>query len=51
MNKTTPRPQRFKSVYLSECGTTMILGETYIVFIRMSDGLCERFSYEELGFK
>lgn len=28
----------------------MIFGDDYLVLVRVADGLCERFTYHELGF-
>lgn len=44
------RPQRFQTSYLPASGCLMILAEEFIVLIRMSDGLCARFTYAQLGF-
>lgn len=44
------RPQRFDTTYLTAGGCLMVMGETFVVLIRMSDGYCKRLTYTELGF-
>lgn len=39
----------FTTYYLTACGTLMIFGDDYFILVRVRDGLCERFTYEEFG--
>lgn len=40
----------FRTHYLTASGCLMILSDEYVVLVRISDGTCERFTYEQLGF-
>ena len=44
------KTQTFKSVYMTQAGLWMLIADDYVVIVRASDGLCERFTYEQLGF-
>ena len=43
------RPQRYRTHYFGATGVLMILAENFVTLVRMSDGYCKRFSYEQLG--
>lgn len=45
------RPQRFSTWYQTMAGVLWVYAETFVLIIRMSDGKCGRFTYEQLGFK
>lgn len=44
------RPQRFSYEYWSFVGVFVIYAETFVTMIRMSDGMCESFTWKQLGF-
>jgi len=41
------RPQRFTTHYITEGGILMVLAEEYFLLIRLSDGMCGRFRYDQ----
>ncbi len=44
------RPQRFETHYLTAGGVLMVIADDFIVLVRLRDGFCRQFSYEQLGF-
>jgi hypothetical protein len=43
------RVQTYRTHYVPDAGLLMILADDFVVIVRMSDGRCRRFTYEELG--
>ena len=43
------KTQTFKAAYATETGLWMLVAQDYVVIVRACDGLCRRFTYEQLG--
>ena len=41
----------FDHFYETSWGVYVIVSDDYVVFVRIRDGKCERFTWEQLGFK
>jgi hypothetical protein len=44
------RVPTFRTHYITCGGILMVLSDDYVVLVRIRDGMCERFTYEQLGF-
>ncbi len=44
------RTQTFTTAYVPAGGLLLVMADDYVIIIRIADGLCDRYTYEALGF-